>query len=314
MATVKVGGITLPKYDCPKELQHLVPAAEAYEPSGYELSAIALAIKNRRPLGLFGHAGVGKNAVIRHVAHLLNRPLLLLSLAEGTTIDQLIGVPMPKGLPDGGFTVEWRDGMLPLAIKIGAFLVLDEVNASDERTMMRLHDCFANDFNLYMPENPDGNGHPVSPWDDKGNYNGFSVFLTANPHDTGQYAGTRELNSAFLDRLYTTEMTYLGLVDAAKEAAVVAKAAKVKVGKARRIVDVMNDIRRRAMLTQRELDEMSVTPMYVVASVRRSVDIAELSKDLPIMRAVELGFTNRINADDQAVVHKMFLDAFANED
>lgn len=311
LATTVVGGIAVEKGSPVPALRHLVPGGEDYIAQGGEMQALALADKMHRPLLLVGHTGTGKNAAIRDYARLVSKPLITISLAAGTTSDQFIGVPMPHGLPEGGFTVKWMDGALPIAIKNGAILVLDEINAADERTLMRLNDFLANDYRLNVYENPETGGSSViSPYDN-GPHNGFMLVATMNPAESGQYAGTKVLNEATLDRFLVYHLDYLGLTDPDREAKAVADAAKIKHGKARRIVDVMNTIRLRARLTDDQIGKDGLQPIYATASTRRAIDIAIASKDVPIMRAVEIAFTNKINADDQPVVHKLFLDAFA---
>lgn len=311
--TIELGGVKgVPTYECAPEFRHLIPKVSDYEPQGHELAAIAAGVKLGRPVALVGPTGSGKNVAFTQAAALLGRPEIVLSLAEGTTADQFIGVPMPKGLGDGsgGFTVEWQDGALITAIKCGAHFTLDEANAADERTLMRLHDFTANGYNLNVYENPDNHGSfVISPYDSDGVGNGFFMGLTMNPAESGQYAGTKTLNEATLDRMLITELDYLGLLDADKEANVIARRAKIKVAKARRIVDVMNVIRRRSRVGDGDTEGQQ--PIYATASTRRAIDIALLSKDFPIMRAVELGFVNKVNPDDRPVVHKLFLDQFA---
>lgn len=317
MADIRIGNITVqkmtPSAALTKANPGLFPKAEGYEAQGHEMTALAVGDKYHRPVAIMGHTGTGKNAAIREYARLVGKPLIVLSLAAGTTSDQFIGVPMPKGVAGGGFTVEWQDGALPTALRMGAILDLDELNAADERTLMRLHDFIANDYHLNVYENPDTHGASVlSPYDAKGVHNGFMLVATMNPSETGQYAGTKVLNEATLDRFLVVNLDYLGLQSPDKEAKVISDAAKIKVSRAKHIVDVMNVIRLRSRMTDGQLAaDKSQQPIYATASTRRAIDIALLSKEMPIMRAVELAFTNKVNTDDQPVVHKMFLDKFA---
>jgi nitric oxide reductase NorQ protein/cobaltochelatase CobS len=314
MATVTIGGIAVEKRADHPTLKHLVPSPEEYEVQGREMQALALGDKHHRPVILVGETGTGKNAALREYARLTNRPLITISMAAGTTSDQFIGVPMPYGLAGGGFGVKWMDGALPTAIKNGAILNLDELNASDDRTLMRLHDFAANDYRLNVYENPETSGvEVVSPYNAKGEHNGFMLTATMNPAESGKYSGAKILNEATLDRFLVCFMDYLGLIDPDKEATVISRAAKVKVSKARRIVDVMNVIRRRSRMSDEDLAKNNSQPIFATASTRRAIDIALASKDVPIMAAVELAFVNKINADDQPVVHKLFLDTFASD-
>lgn len=305
------GNITVERYNCPPEWQFLVPGPQDYEPQAHEVKALATAYKNHLPLYLVGPAGSGKNKSIEWFANLVNRPMFLLSMAEGTGIDQFIGSVQPVHSEKGNFSVEFRLGALPLAIQAGGIFVADEMNAADERALMRMHDFLASGERLTIYEDPGNDGKFISPIGSDGKHNGFMVVATGNPEDTGQYSGTKAMNEATLDRFLVVETDYLGMTRPDAEAQVVANASGIKVGKARRLVDVFNILRTRSKMSDAELQAQSLSPLWVVASTRRIIMIAKLSKDLPIMRAIEIGFTNKVNRQDRPTVHKLFLDAFA---
>jgi MoxR-like ATPase len=307
--TIEIAGISLTKPVVDDKYKSLIPPVEDYEPQGEEISALALGYKHNRPVMLMGHTGTGKNAAIRWFANKIGAPLFVVSLAEGTTSDNLIGLPVPVN-GDKGLSVEWRDGVLPNALRAGGILVLDEINAADERTLMRLHDFLANDYDLNIYENPSGSER-VSPT------TGFMLVATANPADSGQYAGAKILNEATLDRFIVSEVQYLGLAQPEKEAVVIARASGIKHSRAMRIVEVMNTIRKACGIAPEPVKEGQPAynlAMFVTASTRRAIDIAILSNDVPMMSAVEIAFTNKVNAEDRPVVHKLFLDSFAGED
>jgi len=308
--TIEIAGITLDKPEVAPEFINYIPSAEHYEPQGEEIVSLALGYKHNRPVMLMGHTGTGKNAAIRWFANKIGAPLFVVSLAEGTTTDNLIGLPVPVN-GEHGVSVQWRDGILPKALRAGGILVLDEINAADERTLMRLHDFLANDYDLNIYENPDG-AERVSPT------KGFMLVATANPADSGQYAGAKILNEATLDRFIVSEVDYIGLAQPEKEAAVISRASGIKHSRATRIVEVMNTVRKACGLAPEPVKEGEAAAfnlaMFVTASTRRAIDIAILSRDIPIMSAVEIAFTNKINSEDRPVVHKLFLDAFAGEE
>jgi hypothetical protein len=84
-----------------------------------------------------------------------------------------------------------------------------------------------------------------------------------------------------------------------------------------RIVEVMNTIRKACGIAPEPVKEGQPAynlAMFVTASTRRAIDIAILSNDVPIMSAVEIAFTNKVNGEDRPIVHKLFLDSFAGED
>jgi MoxR-like ATPase len=312
---VHIGGVALSRYDCPPEWEHLVPPYEPYEPQEQEERIVALAIKFGRPLMIEGPAGSGKNAMIRSIAHRLNRPTVTVSIAEGTGTETLVGMPVPVSGPNG-IAVEFRDGVLINMLRAGGLLTLDEVNMGDERVLARLHDGLANMMLFTVPEDPNNPTRVESPYttDDAGNRvsNGFTMICTGNPHDSGKYTGTKELNMAFRDRFLHLPMDYLGIKNPEAEARALVSHTGIRETKARRIVDVMNTIRKRSRMTDAELRESKSAPLYVDASTRSAIDVAMLAVgELPIMPAFEVAFLNKINANDRLVAHKLILDQFA---
>lgn len=310
--SVLIAGIEVPIAETPPEWQHLVPKREIYEPQGDEFLALALAAVFHKHVRFIGPTGVGKNAVIRQFCHLTNRPLLTLSMAEGTGLDQFIGSVQPAGDGQGGLTTEFYEGVLPLAIRIGACACLDEGNAADARLFMRAHDFMANGDRLFVFEDPRSNGQYISPIDENGEHNGFFIVMTMNPSDDGQYAGTQEMNSATLDRLITVEMDYLGLIDLDAEATIVSESTGCDIDTTRRIVKVLNEVRKQTRLTDKQM-AAGQHPIYATASVRRALDVADFIQKIPVMKAWELGFLNGINREDRALVAKFVLDEFAGE-
>jgi MoxR-like ATPase len=310
--TVLIAGIEVPVADTPAEWLHLVPDDEEYEPQGDEFRALAVANVTHKHVALVGPTGTGKNAVIRKFCHLTNRPLITLSMAEGTGIDQLIGSVQPAGDGQGGLTTEWYDGALPFALRIGACLGLDEGNAADPRLTMRVHDFAAYGDKLFIFENPRAAGTYMSPYNEAGEHNGFFMVLTLNPSDDGHYAGTQEMNAAFRDRLIHVEMDYLGLYDIDSEASVVSVKTGTDIVFCRRVIKVLNQVRKQTRLSDKEI-AAGGQPIYATASVRRAIDVAEFTKYMPIMTAWELGYLNGLNREDRPIVAKLVLDEFAGE-
>lgn len=312
--TVKIGGLDVPRYECPPEWQFLVPPEEEYVPQGHEEQDLAMAYLTHTPIMFTGPAGCGKDALIRSFCARVNRPHFLLSFAEGTGLDQLIGsvIPVPQ---KAGFTVEFRKGALPLSILAGGCFDGSEINAADPRAIMRMHDFLATGEKLTLYEDPSNDGKYISPVDTKtGKHNGWFMVATVNPSDSGQYNGTQALNEATDDRFAHVEMDYLGMVNPDLEAKLIAKKSGIRESKARRIVAVFNTIRERSRLTDDQIARKGSQPMFVVASTRSAIRVATASqKGMPIMRAIEWGFVTKINADDRPVVHKLFLDAFASD-
>jgi len=312
--TITIGGIAAPIYECPPEWQFLVPPEEEYVPQGHEEQDLAMAYVTHTPIMFTGPAGCGKDALIRSFCARINRPHFLLSFAEGTGLDQLIGSVIPVPLKTG-FTVEFRKGALPLSIIAGGFFNGSEINMADPRVITRMNDFLATGQRLTLYEDPTNDGRYISPVDPvTGKHNGWMMATTVNPADSGQYNGAQELNAATDDRFAHVELDYLGMVNPDLEAKLIAKKTGIRESKAKRIVTVFNTIRQRSRMSDADIAKHDSQPIFAVASTRAAIRVAMASqRGMPIMRAVEWGFTTELNIDDRPVVHKLFLDEFASD-
>jgi hypothetical protein len=79
------------------------------------------------PLLLEGPPGIGKTAVVEHVASLLGYPCERINLSGSVTVGQLLGSYVPQ-VVGGQRVFAWQDGVLMQALKRGAWVLLDEVN------------------------------------------------------------------------------------------------------------------------------------------------------------------------------------------
>lgn len=313
---IEVGGVRIRVPACPDALSAYIPNdadAQNYVPQGDEMTRIAGSWKLGKPFMLIGGAGSGKNTAIRHFFHLIQRPLLTVSLSEGTTTDHLIGAPVPVPLPGGGFTIKWADGVLTKAVRTGCGIILDEMNGADQRTLFRIRDFLANNRTLTLYENPENPSEVIRPLTTEGEANGFAMFATANPASSGLYGGTTDWNFADIDRWTVHQMDYVGVKNPDGEAEALTNASGCDPEVARGIVKVMNIIRQRSRLGDEDL-KAGVAPLFVEGSSRSARDIAEWSTVLPVMEAVTIGYLNKVSAaEDRVVIERLFLDQFATK-
>lgn len=141
---------------------------------------------------LIGMPGVGKNRMLRDIAANTNRPLIRIPCDESIRYEDVVGHYAPT--EDGGF--EWSDGLLTTAMRIGALVVLDEVNMMEGDVSAAIHQATESDPQLVIRET----GEVVDPHDE------YRVAATMNP--TG-FAGTVEMNKAFEDRFDPFEIPHL---------------------------------------------------------------------------------------------------------
>lgn len=82
----------------------------------------------------------------------------------------------------------WRDGLVPLAMRRGWWVILDEVNLAEPQVVERLNSVLEMPSSLVLTEH-DGSALESA--------EGFHLFATMNPEE---YAGRAALSPAFLDR------------------------------------------------------------------------------------------------------------------
>lgn len=176
--TIKYGTVTLPVYD---SVDPLVPvgATDVNIKPAYK-KALAYSLRDNMPMLIMGHTGTGKTSAIRYIASLVKLPYVRVNMTGYTTPDELIG---SKSVKDGH--TYYEDGIITNAMKRGAILVLDEINATSPDCLFILHGLLDDDRRITLP-----NGDVIQP------HENFRVFATCNP----DYEGTHSMNRAFLDR------------------------------------------------------------------------------------------------------------------
>jgi len=140
---------------------------------------------------LTGGAGVGKTTHITQLAHRINQPMLRINFNGETRMSDLVGkVHVVAG------ETRWLDGILPMAMRRGWWLLLDELDFAEPAVLSLLHPVLEDESVLVLKEN---SGEIIRP------HPNFRVFATANSigamgDKAGDYSGTNTMNEAFIDR------------------------------------------------------------------------------------------------------------------
>lgn len=152
-----------------------------------EKKKITAAIKNHIPALLIGETGTGKTSLAKEAAQDLGLHIVRVNLDGGVTPDEIIGRYQAKA--ENGTTVTYfQEGIIPRAMRDGAVLILDEINAALPDTLFCLHALMEENPRLFIPETQE----EITPKDS------FTIIATMNPsHD---YAGTKGLNAALYSR------------------------------------------------------------------------------------------------------------------
>ena len=144
------------------------------------------------PVYISGPTGNGKSTMVEQVCANHKKPLIRVNLNMMTDEEQLIG---SKTLVDGN--VQVVEGPVLIAMRTGATLLLDEVDAGGANTLLCLQPILEGKPFYFKLKN-----ELITPAP------GFNIFATANTKgkgsDDGRYIGTNVLNEAFLERFAVT--------------------------------------------------------------------------------------------------------------
>lgn len=159
-----------------------------------EFKQIDTIIKSRRfyPIFVTGPTGNGKSTMVEQSCAKNKRQYIRLQVNGQTDEDQLIG---SKTLVDGNIQIV--EGPVLLAMRAGAVLLLDELDAGDPNNVMCLQSILEGKPYYFKLKNEMVYPAP-----------GFTVVATGNTKgrgsDSGKYIGTKMLNEAFLERFPVT--------------------------------------------------------------------------------------------------------------
>lgn len=262
--------------------------AEFAQEVGYDIA------ENKKVI-LTGHAGTGKTSCFEQLAAQLNQPVMRVNMNGQTTISDFVGFWTAKG----GST-EWVDGALPLAMRRGYWLIIDEIDFAEPQILSVLNSVAEKDGKLFLKEK----GHEIVTPHPK-----FRLLCTANTigimEDSRHiYQGANIMNRALLDRFRVYHVDYL---PPKKEAQVLADTvASLPLEVATALVKIATDIRGAF-----NNEELSCT-----FTLRQLIDFAELlnrKKNMQkeakahdiIMQAAEVVIYSKVSREDGLVIKQM---------
>jgi MoxR-like ATPase len=195
-------------------------------------TAVIDAINSKENVLLTGSTGCGKTSCIEQLAAQTDHQFLRVNLNSETRMSDFLG----KLLFLDGQTV-WVDGILPLAMKNGWWLLLDEIDFADPAILSILHPVLEENSMLVLKEN---RGEVIRP------HENFRLFATSNTigamqDRASEYAGTTQMNEAFLDRFQIVLVPNLPPKDEMK--VLKSKAPSLKHRWAKRMVQFAGDVR-----------------------------------------------------------------------
>ena len=267
VSTVKFGKIKLP---INKITNQYIPKEQKIVGYKNVLNTLAFAVDKNLPALIIGETGVGKTALIRHLANVTNNGFRRLNLNGQTTVDEFVGRTLLN--KEGTY---WQDGVLTDALRNGYWLLLDEINAALPEILFVLHSLLDDDRFIVIPEN---GGEIVRP------HPNFRIFATMNP--SGKYTGTKDLNKAFLSRFPI--ILQLDYPEPEDEALILKSYSDIAENDALNLCKMAKDIR--ACYFKDEID--------TIVSTRDLINCAKMSENIGMKQALELSVINRATKED----------------
>jgi MoxR-like ATPase len=252
------------KVDPPKQESLIIGQKETED-------LLRVAVTHDLPALLVGETGTGKTSLVRELAATDGKVYTRFSITGETTVDDFVG----KYVLKNGETI-WQDGILLTAVKGGHYLVVDEINAALPEILFVLHSLLDDDKYVIVPQKDNSLVKPHA---------SFRFFATMNPVD--EYAGTKELNKAFMSRFaMVLEVKY---PNRKTEVEIVTSRTGVDISTANKMVDVAIGIRR----------AKSTDKIFYTFSTRDLIYWGKLVEPLGIHRAFRVAIKNKGMGDGQ---------------
>lgn len=170
---------------------NLVPNEEPNYRFQKGLSHIIDSINSHENILLTGPTGSGKTSQVLQLAARIGQSVVRANFNGETRMSDFVG---KMHVIDG--ETRWVDGILPMAMRKGYWLLLDEIDFADPSVLSLLHPVLEENPVLVLKEN---DGEVIKP------HPNFRVFGTANSigamqDRAGSFGGTNQMNEAFIDR------------------------------------------------------------------------------------------------------------------
>jgi cobaltochelatase CobS len=263
------------------------------------LAILAGFSKNRRVL-VSGYHGTGKSTHIEQVAARLNWPCVRVNLDSHISRIDLIGKDAIV-LKEGVQVTEFRDGILPWALKHNIALCFDEYDAGRPDVMFVIQRVLEVSGRLtLLDQNKVIRPHPA-----------FRLFATANTvglgDTSGLYHGTQQINQGQMDRWsIVTTLNYLPHDEEVE--IVAAKVPKWRDEKGRAIIGKMVRV---ADMTRNAFVNGDISTVMSPRTVITWAENAEIFGDVGF--AFRLTFVNKCDELERALVAEFYQRAFNAE-
>lgn len=258
-------------------------------------------------LYVFGPTGSGKSSVVTEITARLNRPTICFAGTGRTEFSDLVGHhALISTAPNQPPEMQFQYGPLPLAMKNGYVLLINEVDLIDPSELSGLNDVLQG-----LPLIINANGAEViKP------HSNFRVIVTGNSFgagdDTGKYQGVVLQNIASMDRYRFTRCFYAE--DKVEEMILLNKYPKLPESIRTNMVKMANHIRDLFMGEDSDGNgEIGITMSTRVLCRWASLTLAFKGADNSVKYALEHSLLNRANTTEKVVVNRLGKDIFGKD-
>lgn len=290
--------LEVPAFSEPSDHVPAVDDAYRFDPTT-TLAILAGFAHNRRVL-IQGYHGTGKSTHIEQVAARLNWPLVRINLDSHVSRIDLVGRDAIV-VRDGVQVTEFREGLLPWALRNPVALVFDEYDAGRPDVMFVIQRVLEVDGRMtLLDRNEVITPHPA-----------FRLFATANTiglgDATGLYHGVQPINQGQMDRWnIVAKLDYLG--HAEEQAIVLAKLRDFDDENGRQMIAAMVQV---AELTRTGFIAGDISTVMSPRTVITWAENARIFADIGV--AFQLTFLNKCDESERAIVSEYYQRAFGRE-
>lgn len=286
-------GRAIMPFDC--EATNLIPSIEPNYRFQKGLANIIDSINSQENVLLTGPTGSGKTSQVLQLAARIKQGVVRANFNGETRLSDFIG---KMHVIDG--ETKWVDGILPMAMRKGYWLLLDEIDFADPSVLSLLHPVLEENPVLVLKEN---DGEVIKP------HPNFRVFGTANSigamqDRAGAFGGTNQMNEAFLDRWQVVLVPNMSEKEELK--VIKNKVGGLKTRWAKRIVEFAQKVRDKK-LEGFEFSSDSFSTRRVIAWAKKTALLGS-----PIAGA-RLAWLDKMPESEQAIVLKILETHFGTQ-
>ena len=256
-------------------------------------------VHNKRVL-VHGVHGTGKSTHIEQICARLNIPCMRINLDGQISRADLIGRDTIT-LQNGQQVTEFREGIMPYALRRPCVLVLDEYDAGRPEVMFVIQRLLEENGKLTLLEKSE----IITP------HSGFRIFATSNTigygDNSGMYHGTRVLNQGQMDRWsLTVKMSFLP--PETEASIIIAKVPELNNETGQKTIKQMVNLATmiRIAFVNDEITSL-ISPRAVLAWAENSVIFGD------VQMAFQLSFLNRADELDYDKIAEFYQRCFAQE-